>query len=67
VDTQGRASLWAAGAVLGGPNGLLLDYGNVGWVTFFGGQVKRVTRTGKIITEGIRMRLVNLLITHNFR
>lgn len=53
VDKQGRASLWAAGAVLGGPNGLLLDYGNVGWVTFFGGQVKRVTRSGKIIIEGI--------------
>lgn len=53
VDPQGRASLWAAGAALGGPNGLLLDYGNVGWVTFFGGQVKRVTRSGKTITEAI--------------
>jgi len=53
VDTQSRASLWAAGAVLGGPNGLLLDYGNVGWVTFFGGQIKRVTQSGKTITEGI--------------
>ena len=53
VDPQGRASLWAAGTVLGGPNGLLLDYGNVGWVTFFGGQVKRVTRSGKIITEAM--------------
>lgn len=53
VDPQGRASLWAAGTVLGGPNGLLLDYGNVSWVTFFGGEVKRVTRSGKIITEAI--------------
>jgi hypothetical protein len=53
VDPQGRASLWVMGAVLGGPNGLLLDYGNVGWVTFFGGQAKRVTRSGKIITEAV--------------
>jgi hypothetical protein len=53
VDPQGRASLWAAGTTLGGPNGLLLDHGNVGWVTFFGVQVKRVTQSGKIITEAI--------------
>lgn len=51
VDPEGRASLWAAGAVLGGPNGLTLDYGNVAWVTFFGREVRRVTRSGKIITE----------------
>lgn len=53
VDTQSRVSLWAAGPALGGPNGLLLDDGNVGWVTFFGAQVRRVTRSGKTITEGI--------------
>jgi hypothetical protein len=53
VDPEGGASLWAMGAVLGGPNGLLLDYGNVGWVTFFGHEVKRVTGFGKIITEAI--------------
>jgi hypothetical protein len=53
VDSEGRAWLWAMGPVLGGPNALLLDYGNVGWVTFFSNQVKRVTRSGKIITEAI--------------
>jgi hypothetical protein len=39
------------GPELRGPNGLLLDYGNVGWVTFLGNQVKRVTRSGKMIVE----------------
>jgi sugar lactone lactonase YvrE len=53
VDQQGRASLWATGAVLGGPNGLLIDNRNVSWVTFFAGQIKRVTRSGKTITEAI--------------
>jgi sugar lactone lactonase YvrE len=53
ADPQGRASLWAAGASLGGPNGLLLDHGNLTWVTFFAGQVRRVTRSGKMITDAI--------------
>ena len=53
VDAEGRASLWAMGSVLGSPNALLLDYGNVGWVTFFRNEVKRVTRLGKIISEAI--------------
>jgi len=53
VDPQGRASLWATGAVLGGPNGLLIDNGNVSWVTFLAGEIKRVTRSGKTITEAI--------------
>jgi hypothetical protein len=36
VDPRGRAWLWAAATTLGGQNGLLLDRGSLGWVTFFG-------------------------------
>jgi hypothetical protein len=51
VDLEGHASVLAAGPQLGNPNGILLDGGNVSWVTFFGHEVKRVRRSGKLVTE----------------
>jgi hypothetical protein len=51
VDPEGNASVLAEGPQLGNPNGILLDRGNVSWVTFFGHEVKRMKRSGKVITE----------------
>jgi hypothetical protein len=51
VDSRGRASLLASGPQLGGPNGILIDRGSLSWVTFFGRDVKRLTRAGRLITE----------------
>jgi outer membrane protein assembly factor BamB len=51
VDPEGNASILAAGPQLGNPNGILLDGGNVSWVTFFGHEVKRMRRSGKLVTE----------------
>ena len=51
VDPEGHASVLATGSQLGGPNGILLDEGRVSWVTFFGHEVKRLTRSGNVMTE----------------
>ena len=51
VDREGNPSVLAAGPQLGNPDGLLLDDGELSWVTFFGHEVRRMTRSGKIITE----------------
>jgi hypothetical protein len=51
VDPEGHASVLASGPQLGNPNGILLDGGSVSWVTFFGHEVKRVRRSGKLVTE----------------
>jgi hypothetical protein len=51
VDTAGNASLLASGPQLGNPDGLILDDGELTWVTFFGHEVRRMTRSGSIITE----------------
>jgi hypothetical protein len=51
VDREGNASVLAAGPELGGPDGLLLDGGELTWVTFFGHEVRRMTRSGNIIME----------------
>jgi hypothetical protein len=51
VDRKGRASVLASGPQLGGPNGILLDRGSLSWVTFFGHEVKRLTRSGVLLTE----------------
>ena len=41
----------ASGPQLGNPDGLMLDEGELTWVTFFGHEVRRMTRSGNIITE----------------
>jgi hypothetical protein len=41
----------ASGPQLGGPNGIRLDRGSLSWVTFFGHEVKRLTRNGQLLTE----------------
>src|SRR5262249_57245291 len=51
VDPAGNASLVASGPQLGNPDGLMLDDGELTWVTFFGHEVRRMTRLGKIIPE----------------
>ena len=51
VDPEGRASVLASGPQLGGPNGILADESGVTWVTFFGHEVRRLKRSGKIVTE----------------
>jgi sugar lactone lactonase YvrE len=51
VDPEGQPSVLAAGPQLGNPNGIVLDEGNVSWVTFFGHEVRRTTRSGKVIME----------------
>jgi hypothetical protein len=53
VDRHHRASLLASGPQLGGPNGILLDRGSLSWVTFFGHQVRRMTRSGQLIVEAV--------------
>lgn len=51
VDPQGNASLLASGPLLGNPDGILLDDGNLTWVTFFGHEVRRMTTSGTVIME----------------
>jgi sugar lactone lactonase YvrE len=51
VDSKRSASLLVSGPELGGPNGILLDHGSLSWVTFFGREVKRLTRAGRLLTE----------------
>ena len=51
VDPQGNASVLASGPQLGNPDGMLLDDGDLTWVTFFGHEVRRLTRSGKNILE----------------
>jgi sugar lactone lactonase YvrE len=51
VDPQGHSSLFASGQQLGGPNGMLLDVGELGWVTFLGHEVLGMTSSGKIVVE----------------
>jgi hypothetical protein len=51
VDPDGRASVLASGPQLGGPNGILADESGISWVTFFGHEVRRLTKSGKIVTE----------------
>jgi sugar lactone lactonase YvrE len=51
VDPQGNASVFASGPQLGNPDGMLLDDGELTWVTFFGHEVRRMTSSGKIIME----------------
>jgi sugar lactone lactonase YvrE len=46
VDSNSRATVIASGSQLGGPNGMLFDRGRLSWVTFFGHEVKRLTRSG---------------------
>lgn len=51
VDGKRRASVLVSGPELGGPNGLLVDRGSLSWVTFFGHEIKRLTRSGRLLTE----------------
>jgi hypothetical protein len=51
VDPEGRASVLASGPQLGGPNGILADESGISWVTFLGHEVRRLTKSGKIVTE----------------
>src|SRR5206468_12117656 len=51
VDPRGNASVLASGPQLGNPDGFLLEDGELSWVTFFGHEVRRMTRSGKIIME----------------
>jgi hypothetical protein len=51
VDREGRASVLAAGQQVGNPNGILADESGVSWVTFLGHEVRRLKRSGKIVTE----------------
>ena len=51
VDPLGNASVFASGPQLGNPDGILLDDGELTWVTFFGHEVRRMTLSGKIMME----------------
>jgi hypothetical protein len=51
VDRNYHAAVLASGPQLGGPNGILYDRGSLSWATFFGHQVKRLTRSGQLLTE----------------
>jgi sugar lactone lactonase YvrE len=51
VDPRGQASVLVSGAQLGGPNGILLDGADPTWVTFFGHEVRRIKRSGKLAME----------------
>src|SRR3954451_25168088 len=51
VDRKYHATVLASGPQLGGPNGIRLDRGSLSWVTFFGHEVKRLTRDGQLLTE----------------
>jgi streptogramin lyase len=51
VDPKRGASVLVSGPQLGGPNGILIDSGTVSWVTFFGHDIKRLTRSGQLLTE----------------
>jgi hypothetical protein len=51
VDPEGRASVLASGPEVGNPNGILADESGVSWVTFFGHEIRRLKRSGKIVTE----------------
>jgi hypothetical protein len=51
VDPEGQVSVVAAGPQLGNPNGILADESGVSWVTFLGHEVRRLKRSGKIVTE----------------
>jgi hypothetical protein len=53
VNPVGNVSLFASGLELGNPDGLMLDEGELTWVTFFGHEVRRMTRSGGIITEAM--------------
>jgi hypothetical protein len=51
VDPEGHASVVATGPQLGNPNGILLDGSNLSWVTFFGHEVRRINKSGKLRME----------------
>jgi hypothetical protein len=51
VDRNDNASVLVSGPQLGAPNGILIDRGSLSWVTFFGNQIKRLTRSGELLTE----------------
>jgi sugar lactone lactonase YvrE len=51
VDRSGHPGVLVSGPQLGGPNGILFDRGSLSWVTFFGHQIKRLTRSGQLLTE----------------
>src|SRR5205085_7543185 len=51
VDPEGYASLLASGPQLGNPDGFVVNDGELSWVTFFGHEVRRMTRSGKIMME----------------
>jgi hypothetical protein len=51
VDRKRHASVLVSGPQLGGPNGLLVDRGSLSWVTFFGHEIKRLTPSGRLLTE----------------
>jgi len=51
VDPEGQASVLASGPQVGNPNGILADESGVSWVTFLGHEVRRLKRSGKIVTE----------------
>src|SRR5713101_6943518 len=51
VDPLGNASVFASGPQLGNPDGILLDDGELTWVTFFGHEVRRMTLSGNIMME----------------
>jgi hypothetical protein len=53
VDRKYHATVLASGPQLGGPNGIRLDRGSLSWVTFFGHEVKRLTRDGQLLTEAM--------------
>jgi hypothetical protein len=51
VDPEGNTSVLASGPQLGGPNGLMLDGAGLSWVTFFGHEVRRMKKSGKLVTQ----------------
>jgi len=53
VHPSGRVSVLARGPHLGGPNGIALLGGDISWVTFFGGEVRRLQPSGRIVTEAM--------------
>jgi len=53
VQPDGNASVLASGPQLGGPNGLVLDGPSLSWVTFFGHEVRRMKKSGKLLTEAL--------------
>jgi len=53
VENDGRASVLASGPQVGAPNGILADESGITWVTFLGHEIRRLKRSGKIVTEAV--------------